>query len=84
MLRALLAGLIFLSLSGCISLKPYQIVYKVKDGKLCSWRELNDKKMICKEIGEFDNTWLFINEQNLKDKFNEIFDRLNKEYSNIK
>jgi len=83
MLKALVLGLIFLSVS-CISLKPYQIIYKVKDGKLCSWRDINDKKMICKDLMEFDQNWVFIHEQNLKDKFNEIFDKLNREYQSNK
>lgn len=69
-----------IGLSSCVALQPYKIVYKVKDGKLCSWKKINDKKMTCKMLSEFDENWLFIHEKNLKEKFNEMFERLNKEY----
>jgi len=63
-------------------LSPYQVIYVPINGKACSFKKVTDKNPYCKEYKDFEllldekgelvpgqDSWLLINERNLKEKF---------------
>lgn len=69
----LLKILWILSISSCATIKdikPYKIIYEVRNNKACYYKDIGDikdGKMVCKEFSELDGIWYVVNGQNLKE-----------------
>jgi hypothetical protein len=62
--------LINVSLYSCKTLRPIDYYYQIVDGRLCSFDKIEDlqsKKSICKDLKDFDSSWLLVNKQKWKE-----------------
>ena len=70
----LLIGCIYLNASSCNTLrklKPYEFIYGIHDGKVCSTKRASDwedqENLFCKDLLDLEG-WLVIHPKNLENK----------------